>query len=290
MGMTIAGVQNLLELYLAGHLKNKKSVVEFGSQELHLKSKDLEELLSMANVDFDKSDFPDIENWPKQPRTSAKYLYKALGINEYLSLDCNGELDSINHDFNLPFENKEYFSKFDIVTDHCACGHAFNSAEAYRTMHKLCKKDGIIIGILPLWKGNSFYLYDNCFFEGLAAANGYKIIFNSYIVQTSALTKDGSFLDFHIPLNRELLNSFDMTKLKWIGVCAVLQKTSDKEFQFPYQGNYLSQKQSHMGFNRLFFKDPPGYAYVPIFGAGALSGKMLLKELVNRIKIRLGLK
>ena len=286
MGISIAGVQNLLELHLAGHFKGKKSVVEFGSQELHLKSKDLEELMSMANIDFNKSNFPNIENWPKKNRCSTKYLYKTLGINEYYSFDLNGELNSINHDFNLPFKNKEYFSKFDIVTDHCACGHAFNSAEAYKTMHNLCKKDGIIIGILPLWKGNSFYLYDNCFFEGLAAANGYKIIFNSYIVTTSGVTKDGSSLDFHIPLNKELLNSLDMTKVKWIGVCAVLQKTSDEEFKIPYQGQYLSKKQNHNGFNRLFFKDPPSYSYIPVFNISSLSGKMIFKELLQRIKNR----
>ena len=82
MGMSIASVQNLLELYLAGLLNEKKSVVEFGSQELHLKSKDLEELLLMANIDFDISNFPNLGNWPNQPRCSTKYLYKILGLDE----------------------------------------------------------------------------------------------------------------------------------------------------------------------------------------------------------------
>ncbi len=290
MGLSIAGVQNLLELYSTGNLKGKKSVIEFGSQELHLKSEDLIELMSMVNIDMNKSNFPNLENWPAQPRCSSRSLYKALGINEYYSFDLNGKLNSINCDFNLPFEKKEFFSRFDIVTDHCACGHAFNSAEAYRTMHKLCKKDGLIIGILPLWKGNSYYLYDNSFFEGLAAANGYKVIFNSYIVNTGSVTKNGSLLDFHIPLNRELLNCFDMAKLTWIGVCAVLQKTSDEEFKYPYQGNYMLKKQNNIGFNRLFYKDPPGYSYIPVFNLNTYSGTLLIKEVIKRIKSKLRLK
>lgn len=162
----------------------------------------------MVDIEFEESHFPNLDNWPNSPRCSSKSLYKVLGLDEYYSFDLNGELNSINWDFNLPFENKEFFSKFDIVTDHCACGHAFNSAEAYRTMHKICKKDGLIIGMLPLWKGNSYYLYDNCFFEGLAAANQYKIIFNSYVLKLGKQTKNKSDMDFHIPLNRELLNSF----------------------------------------------------------------------------------
>ena len=80
--------------------------------------------------------------------------------------------------------------------------------------------------------------------------------------------------------------SFDMTKVKWIGVCAVLQKTSDEEFKIPYQGQYLSKKQNHNGFNRLFFKDPPSYSYIPVFNLNSLSGKMIYKEFLQRIKNR----
>ena len=154
-------------------------------------------------------------------------------------------------------------------------------------MHKLCKKDGLIIGILPLWKGNSYYLYDNCFFEGLAAANEYKILFNSYIVNSGKKTQYGSEMDFHIPLNRELLNSFDMTKIKWIGVCAVMQKTSEKEFKYPYQGTVLKNKERILGFNRQFYKDPLSHSYIPVFDLQTTPGKLLVKELFRKIKKKL---
>ena len=46
MGITLSGVQNLLDLWKLGYLDNKKSVIEFGSQELHLKEADLLDLIS----------------------------------------------------------------------------------------------------------------------------------------------------------------------------------------------------------------------------------------------------
>ena len=109
-------------------------------------------------------------------------------------------------------------------------------------------------------------------------------------MQTDGHTEEGSHLDFHVPLNRALLESFDMKKVNWIGVCAVLQKTSDKEFQMPYQNALLSKKQNNIGFNRLFFKDPPSYGYVPVFDMNRISGTAVLNELIRRIKGRVGLK
>ena len=37
MGLAIAAIQNTLELYNQGYLKNSKNVFDIGSQELHLK-------------------------------------------------------------------------------------------------------------------------------------------------------------------------------------------------------------------------------------------------------------
>ena len=47
MGLGIASVQNILELYNLGYLKNSKSIIEMGSQELHLKK---EEPIDLLNV------------------------------------------------------------------------------------------------------------------------------------------------------------------------------------------------------------------------------------------------
>ena len=285
MGYGIAAVQNTLELWQLGYFKNIKKVVEMGSQELHLKAADFEEMVMMAGVtNYEKEKFPNLDNWPKQPRCSSRLLYKMLGVDEHYNVDLNGEFNSIPHDFNLPFEDTSMYSQFDLVTDHCACGHSINIAESYRTMHSLCKPGGLIIVAIPLWGGNGYFLYDKAFIYGIAAANNYKILFDSYVINTCTKTKNGSGHGFHIPINKELLNTIDMTKVSWLGVHAVLQKQEDSDFKIPYQNDYLSEQQGHLGFNRLFYKDPPGgYSYIPVFDLKSISGKVLFKELINKV-------
>jgi SAM-dependent methyltransferase len=287
MGLGIAAVQNTLELSKLGLLEGINKIVEMGSQELHLTALDLEEMIKMAGLNnFQKNKFPDIDNWPNSPRCSAKSFYQFLGIKEYVSIDMNKEHGSISLDFNLPLEDTSLYSQFDLVTDHGACEHAFNIAETYRTMHRLCKPKGLIVIAQSLWGGNGYFLYDESFFDGIAAANNYKIIFNSYVIATESKTPNGSDNQFHIPLNRDLLKTIDLSKTS-IGVYVVLQKQDKSDFKFPYQGQYLAKKQGHFGFNRIYHQNPLSSSFLPEAKITALSGRDLLKELFRRIKSRI---
>jgi SAM-dependent methyltransferase len=287
MGLGIAAVQNTLELSKLGLLEGINKIVEMGSQELHLTALDLEEMIKMAGLNnFQKNKFPDIDNWPNSPRCSAKSFYQFLGIKEYVSIDMNKEHGSISLDFNLPLEDTSLYSQFDLVTDHGACEHAFNIAETYRTMHRLCKPKGLIVIAQSLWGGNGYFLYDESFFDGIAAANNYKIIFNSYVIATGSKTPNGSDNQFHIPLNRDLLKTIDLSKTS-IGVYVVLQKQDKSDFKFPYQGQYLAKKQGHFGFNRIYHQNPLSSSFLPEAKITALSGRDLLKELFRRIKSRI---
>jgi SAM-dependent methyltransferase len=287
MGLGLAAVQNTLELWQQGLLNNVNKVVEMGSQELHLKSADFEYLIKIAGVkNYKKENFPNLDDWPNSPRCSSRPLYEMLGFNEYYSFDMSKEHDAISHDFNLPFEDTSFYSQFDLVTDHGSCEHAFNIAECYRTMHRLCKPEGLMIISQMLWGGNGYYLYDKSFFEGIAAANNYTILFSSYQILTGTKTKNGSPQIFHIPMNRELLNTIDLNRVKSIGVYAVIQKHNDIDFKFPYQGQYMAQQQGHFGFNRIYHQDPQSYSYIPEFGVD-LSGRALLKQLLKKIRNRI---
>ena len=50
MGLGIAAIQNMLELYQQGVFSDTRKVVEMGSQEVHLKEADFEELIKIAGV------------------------------------------------------------------------------------------------------------------------------------------------------------------------------------------------------------------------------------------------
>ena len=75
-----------------------------------------------------------------------------------------------------------------------------------------------------------------------------------------------------------------------IGVYAVLEKLLDGEFKFPYQGNYLAQRQHNAGFNRVYYRDPPAYSYIPEYtndNASHISGRTLAVELLQRLKAKI---
>ncbi len=264
MGLGIAAVQLNLELWERGIFKNVKSVFEMGSQELHLKKADFENLLKESCLNKDgKKEFPDLENWPNTPRCSAKALYELLGAEKYDSFDLNGEHGALTHDLNLPFENKSFFEKYDLVTDHGCNEHVFNVSETYKTMHKLCKPGGIITIAQGVWQGNGYYQFDLSFFEGLAAANNYRILFSSYVILCGK-TKAGSSMEYHVPLSRELLKVIDWAKVDNISICYVFQKKDNRDFQYPYQGEYMSEMLNNHGYKLQFLSSPPSRSYVPL--------------------------
>ena len=111
MGLGPAAIKLYLELWQRGLFAKIASVVDVGSQELHLKQSDLERLIQEAGIsDFDLSDFPNIANWPNQPRCSAGPFYKLLGAREYSCIDLNGELGAIPLDLNEPLEDKSLYA------------------------------------------------------------------------------------------------------------------------------------------------------------------------------------
>lgn len=264
MGLGIAAVKLNLELWQRGFYKDIKSVIDIGSQELHLKKIDFDRILEEYCLNTDgKKKFPNLENWPESPRCPAKAFYELLGVEEYDSFDLNAEHGALVHDLNEPFTDVSFFGKYDLVTDHGCNEHAFNVSEAYRTMHKLCKPGGFLIIAQGVWQGNGYYQFDLSFFEGLAAANNYRILFSSYTILCGK-TKAGSFVEYHVPLSRELLKAIDWAKVDNIGICYVFQKQDDRAFQYPYQGGYMSKMSGHCGYKIQFSNSPPSRTYVPL--------------------------
>ena len=287
MGLGIAVVKLNLELWQRGLFKNIESALDIGSQELHLKPVDFENLINAAGIsDYKKEKFAELANWPGRPRCSAKPFYELLGINDYSCIDLNGKQGAIQLDLNLPLEDKTFYNKYGLVTDYGCNEHAFNVGEAYRTMHRLCKPGGLMVICQAMTRGNGYYMFDLSFFEGIAASNGYKVLFSSYIAALNACTKEGTPLALHLPLSRELLDVMDWTKISNIGIAYVLEKQSDADFRFPYQGGYMSQNQGHYGYKMQFLPDPPSRTYIPMpeLNLKGIKTEDLVKCIMKRAK------
>jgi len=279
MGMTKA-VQVAIELHRLGLLKFTDSIIDMGSQELHLKYDEFEYYMKAGGICFDEKDFLNLRNYPGGPRQSTKPFWKSLGYENIKCMDINRKHDSIYCDLNKPFENTEEFGRYDLVTDFGNNEHAFNIAEAYNTMHKLCKKDGCMWIDQAIMNGNGFYNFDIAFFECLAAANNYKIVYNALVV--NAL--DGE--QYHMPCTKKLLRLFDISKVKDLGISYIFRKTSSLDFVYPYQ-NFIKGKER--GPFEISFSHERYHSerhYIPMKVSG-LSGKQLIDELRKRLFSRL---
>ena len=153
------------------------------------------------------------------------------------------------------------------------------------------------IRICPRCKGNGYFKFDECFIEGIAAANNYNVVYSSYLIKPGIKTSNGSFSEFHIPRNQTMLNCIDQSKFqsefgtpKEIGIYCVLQKTSENEFKMPYQGDIVKDIYNIAGFNRAYMKDDMSYNYIPSSttkledASLAIIIKVLIKSFKNSIK------
>lgn len=134
-------------------------------------------------------------------------------------------------------------------------------------------------------------MFDAAFFDGMAAANNYNMLYSSY--QVYMKHEKYLFMDYNIPRSRELLASIDYSRIESIAVCCVMQKRSSEDFQYPYQDYFLSEKQNNHGYKLNFLQQPPSYNYVPISGEDfptSVIVKMLIKRspfILKRIISRL---
>jgi len=304
MGLGPGAVKLYLELWQRNLLANVESVIDMGSQELHLTRTAFKELVNAAGIPgYEEKAFPNLDNWPGQPRCSARYFYELLGAKEYACIDMNGMHHSVPHDLNTPLRDESLLGRYDMVNDHCSNSHAFNVGESYRTIHRLCKPGGLITLMTPVYGSNGYFNFDLSFYEGMAAANGYRILFSSFL-----LTLDKQFLtpeerrtqpaalntlydEYHIPLSNDLLATVNWSKdHATVGICYVFQKQSDEEFRFPYQGDFMPQVYGNHGYQLQFLPTPPSRTYIPVVTdmKGGLLESFSVKTLARHVLRRVG--
>ena len=284
MGFSIPALRSSLEFARKGYFDNMENVIDMGSQEIHIKKKDFIEITKSFDYLVNLEEFPRImnDNWPKQPRESTKSFWKMLGFKKIDCSDINNMNDSIFIDLNNPLEDENLKNKYDLVTDFGNNEHPFNTAEAFRTMHRLCKKSGLMWIHQAFTGGNGFYNYDIGFFESMAAVNSYEILSSYFILPTD---KD----HLRVPLSMDLINLLDLNKVKYIGIGYLFRKKSGKDFVFPVQGegeigknltykSTLIPETTHLGIS-------PKRAYIPY--EKNLGIKKLFSLILQRIKQKL---
>ncbi|MES9994620.1 methyltransferase domain-containing protein [Desulfovibrio aminophilus] len=267
MGLSADVFHTLLGLWKCGHFTKADSVLELGTQELHLTFDTFDSAINAYCIPGYVAD--DFLPWEWETHGRCRYaseFYKLLGFKKYTCLDMNSEHDAMPHDLNYPFEDRSLWNQFDLVTDYGCAEHAFNVSEAFRTMHRLCKPNGLIISHQLHSQGNGYYLFEPGFYEDIAAANGYDIIFCAMTVSNIQGSSGPGGSSWMLPLSYELMHLLDRGKLSAIGMIYVMKKNNDKDFILPYQGKFMSIKYHNMGYETSAFTNytHPSRSYVPI--------------------------
>ena len=178
MGLSVAFLRDLIHLKRHGVLDGARRVVEIGAQQLadnFLTAAELDEvyeLFGRPKIDLGAPVGP--ENFTERaPRSTA--FWHSLGF-EYAALDYNGHLDSFALDLNREQVPAEMREAFDLVVNAGTTEHVANQDNAFRVIHDLTRKGGVMYHQLPA-SGDLYHglvTYSPKFFQHMQKQNDYQ--------------------------------------------------------------------------------------------------------------------
>ncbi len=174
-------------------------------------------------------------------------FYKNIGFKDYFAIDMNEKFGSKSADLNSLLDGWSWWpmpegndTEFDLVTNNGTGEHIFNQHSVFSNIHYLCKKDGLMLHVLPWinWQNHGFYNFHPTLFYDLADANGYEIL------DMYAGDRDGNIT--HPNLYRDEIKKPDPTD-KNVLIVVALKKTSEDAFKTPIQGKYQKDAENLEG-------------------------------------------
>ena len=152
--------------------------LDLGSQTCTINNKFIEYLKNNKNIK-NAEILKKLSLLKLKPSFTTYDYFKAIGYDEYSSIDINGAYNSYKFDLNLDIKSEYKFdNQYDLVINTGTGEHVFNQYNLYLNFHNLTKINGIMLNIVPFinWINHGFYNYNPIFFGDLAAANNYKIL------------------------------------------------------------------------------------------------------------------
>ncbi len=283
MGLSLEIARLNVELFNRGFYENIRAVLDFGAQDLHMHFDDFDRLARTCRLKrYKQTSFARLTTYPAD-RMSAENFYKLFGVEHYSCVDIGGgatgagkgntpegmRWNAIPIDLNQPVPSWISDQKFDLVTDYGNNEHAFHATEAYRTMHRMCAPNGLMIIFQEQIGTNGYYNFNPSFYEAMAYANNYERIFSAEIhgerfFQLNDSTKNGPK----------------------VGITYVFRKCGDNDFRLP-QPNTARGKATIASdaFDVMRLASPGNPAYLSTrssSGTNEIGGRNALKILLGR--------
>lgn len=188
MGLGSNILQEIIDLKRSGALTHMTKVIEIGAQQLSNEFLRNEPLLKEACALFGQPVVPQLGTPIDAGRAGALELqsehappsqpfWEALGF-EYATIDFDGHRHSRPLDLNRDSVPQDWRNRFDLSVNAGTTEHVANQDNAFRVMHDLVRKGGIMIHELPgagmLTHG--LVTYTIKFFWHLCRENGYEVL------------------------------------------------------------------------------------------------------------------
>ncbi len=106
-----------------------------------------------------------------------KGVFELFGVR-HVSFDINGRDGALAYDLSKPLPDK-FYETFDVVTDFGCIEHVDGQYQAWRNVHNLCRKNGVMIHAIPevgSWPGHCLHWYDAESLDNLAVGCGYTTV------------------------------------------------------------------------------------------------------------------
>lgn len=229
MGFDINGVKLLIK---AKNLDvNFDKVITIGRQGLHLRDRELQNMLRRAGFSNGEGDNIFMNNNYAEP------FLKLLGAKITDSLDASDyEGATVIHNLNLAISN-DLKSKYTLVIDGGSLEHVFNFPVAIKNCMDLIQPNGYYIGITPAnnFFGHGFYQFSpELYYRIFSPSNGFRFVKMYFYINR----KGGSIYEVSDPLDVHqritMVNSYPSY------LFIIAQKIEEKEVfsQMPLQSDY----------------------------------------------------
>jgi hypothetical protein len=171
---------------IMGISRNTMDLIEAAKDILGIDFKDLK-ICEFGAQELRRSGFAIDHPVNTQKMCIAKQYFELLGA-EHVSLDINEKYGSIHVDLSMPIDPADkWYRYFDILTDFGTIEHIKNAQyQSFKNAHNLVRNDGIMIHCLPMvgriqrfHRPSICAYYEKDFFEKLARANNYEMIFET---------------------------------------------------------------------------------------------------------------
>ena len=285
------GPQALHLLSIVNNIRFKRgSVIELGAQELH-------KGLPSFTLDFPIQKYHQYRNINDKElnifnKMNVQNIYNMIGFNYYKAIDLNNLNNSLKLDLNKKISNPKLKNNFQLVTNFGTSEHLINQENFFFNAHYLCKKGGLMIGIVPYRrsKRHGFFKYDSLFFLSLAKANGYDI--NLYISYTNVNCYGFTLLEYSENIEDEIqkyerIFSIKPSTTDDYEIGYILKKKNNRKFVIPTQ---IYDDQFALSSKKLFryknkYKENI-FKFFLIYGKGKLIFRLirLIKKIRRRIK------